>query len=74
MKLPDFKPEFIDLEFMGLVEHNMPCSVFFDHEKAVFDASTGVFLPSRRAMAEGWRTVKLDSWFKKFIFGLVFND
>lgn len=57
------------LIFGPIADHDMPCAVYHGYKdeevtetseyKAVLDMSTGVFKPSRKAQAEGWRLIKL---------------
>lgn len=44
------------------VEHNMPCAVYFNRSKAVFDLNTNKFQPSWEAQEEGWMLIKATGW------------
>lgn len=54
------------------VTHNAPCSVFGD-EHAVLDLNNGIFLPSWKAQGEGWRLVKADTRFRRWILHTLFK-
>lgn len=47
--------------------HNMPCAIHSTTEVAILDCGTGHFHPSNKAHAEGWRLVKAESRFQRWL-------
>lgn len=44
------------------VRHNMPCPIYWDMKKAVFDLNNNTFQPSWSAQEEGWMLIKATGW------------
>lgn len=67
------KVRYPEIEFIapGVVTHNQACAVYHQDASAVFDCNTGVFHPSRKAQQDGWRLVKADRWWKRFLVALL---
>ena len=66
-----FELEFLDY---GLgCDHNMPCCIHFDTEKAVYSMNDGIFEPSWKAQTNGYRLIKINNIFQKWIYRLFFN-
>ena len=57
----------------GAHRHNVPCPIHGDKEPAVFCSPEMIFQPSWKAQREGWKTVKADNWFKRFVLKFVFD-
>ena len=70
-RTPLLKPTYFDYG-MGF-NHNMPCCVYSDTEPAVLDTSKGVFTPSWKARKEGWRLVKAETKFQRWLLKKFFN-
>lgn len=49
------------------VRHNMPCPVYWDIKKAVFDLNNNTFQPSWDAQKDGWMIVNAIGWRATFI-------
>lgn len=49
--------------------HDMPCCVHYhgDPKPAILDMNTGVFHPSWEARANGWRLVRANTRFKRWL-------
>ena len=61
------------IEFHGpAATHNQRCAVHHD-EHAVLNTNTGVFQPSWKARREGWRLIRVDTWFQRLVMRLVFD-
>jgi hypothetical protein len=56
----------------GLYAQHDQCCAVIHSEPAVMDCATWVFHPSWKAQAEGWRLVKADSRFKRWILRAAF--
>jgi hypothetical protein len=56
-----------DIEFVGpgVALHNQACAVYHHDTSAVLDCDKGVFQPSWKAQADGWRLVHADTWWKR---------
>lgn len=64
----------VDFEDLGPVcTHNMPCAVNYDDAPAVFNSRSGVFQPSWKAQATGWRLIRTDTWLKRLAWRLFFQ-
>ena len=57
----------------GAHEHNYGCPIYRDTEPSIFCSPEMIFQPSWKAQKEGWKTIKADNWFKKFILKFVFG-
>ena len=69
--VPVFIPSIYD--YTGfLIDHNMPCAVL-PQNHAVYNCNKGVFEPSRKAQAEGWRLVQNDTKFKAYAYTLIYK-
>jgi len=64
------KIKFDDFGGAPAYTHNFPCPVHYDKEHAVYFTNDGVFEPSWKAQQEGWKLVKLDTWFKRLVWRL----
>lgn len=66
------KVRYPEIEFVGpgVAMHNQACAVYHHDTSAVFDCDTGVFHPSWKAQQDGWRLVKADRWWKRFLVAL----
>jgi hypothetical protein len=51
--------------------HNQACAVYHRRLSAVLDCNTGVFHPSWQAQQDGWRLVRVDRWWKRFLVSLL---
>ena len=66
----------VDIRSDGIVAfHDYPCPVFYDgSESAVFDCQAGVFHPSWRAQALGYKMIKVETFWQRLAFKLFFKD
>jgi len=62
----DFKPTIIT-DGGPWANHNMPCAVMDQTEKAVLDLNSNVFQPSWKAQENGWHLIKLNNKFQKLV-------
>lgn len=64
------------IEFHGpAATHDMPCCVdYLAGEPAVLNTNTGVFGPSWAARRRGWRLVRADTVFQRWILRTFFKD
>lgn len=53
--------------------HDMPCAIYHDTNHAVLNSNIGVFEPSWKAQGEGWRLVKANTKFQKWLLNKFFN-
>jgi hypothetical protein len=53
--------------------HDQACPVYWSNAHADFNCNTGIFHPSHRAQAEGWRLVQANTWFKRLVMRIVFG-
>jgi hypothetical protein len=72
--LERLQPTIIDIGVFGLVEHDMPCAVYYGLEPEPAVYSGGVFEPSRKAQKEGWRLILANTWFKRLVYRWVFEE
>lgn len=70
-RVPLLKPSYFEIGMS--YEHNMPCCVYSSTDHAILDCSTGVFVPSHRARAEGYCLVKAKTRFQKWLVKTFFK-
>ena len=55
------------------VNHDQPCPIY-PTENAVLIIQRGYFQPSWRAQKIGYKTIKADTWLRRFILELFFKS
>ena len=62
----------IQIDNYGLyAEHNMPCPIYYDIEKAVYNCNTGMFNTSWKAQADGYRIIKCKGKLRNWLIDLL---
>jgi len=64
--MEDFKPTIVT-DGGPWANHNMPCAVYDQKEKAVLNLNSGVFQPSWKAQQNGWHLIKVKNKFQKLV-------
>ncbi len=66
----DFKPTIVT-DGGPWAEHNMPCAIYDQSEKAVLNLNKNVFEPSWKAQQNGWHLIKVKNKFQNFVLKLL---